>query len=78
MLLQHPRVEDKRIVIRQSSDDDLNKAKLTDMQPFGLWWTLEQRLNDHLKNVWGSLAEAAREAINNLSEQVCSTKDQST
>lgn len=63
-------MEDKKLVIRQSADEDLNRPKLDDTQTFGLWWTLEQRLNDHLKNIWGGIIESAGNAVATFDDQV--------
>eukprot|EP01087_Luapelamoeba_hula_P009577 TRINITY_DN2483_c0_g1_i1.p1 TRINITY_DN2483_c0_g1~~TRINITY_DN2483_c0_g1_i1.p1 ORF type:complete len:656 (+),score=146.25 TRINITY_DN2483_c0_g1_i1:75-2042(+) len=61
----HPRAEEKKLMVRQSNDADLNKAKLNDIHTFGLWWTLEQRLNEHLKLKWSTIVASANQAVTN-------------
>ena len=53
-----------KVTVRQSSDTCLdNKQTLTDSVEFGLWWTLEQLLQEHLNKNWDSLKEKCLEEI---------------
>ena len=47
-----------KVTVRQTSDTCLdNKQTLTDSVEFGLWWTLEQLLQDDLQKNWEALKE---------------------
>eukprot|EP01059_Diplonema_ambulator_P034560 TRINITY_DN7804_c1_g1_i3.p1 TRINITY_DN7804_c1_g1~~TRINITY_DN7804_c1_g1_i3.p1 ORF type:complete len:584 (+),score=146.30 TRINITY_DN7804_c1_g1_i3:36-1754(+) len=53
-----------KVTVRQSSDTCLdNKQTLNDALEFGLWWTLEQRLLEHLQENWSELKARCLEEI---------------
>eukprot|EP00667_Euglena_gracilis_P007235 EG_transcript_7305 len=47
-----PTVEEKHIFIRQTAKRDFSDLGMSQCEPFGLWWTLEQQLSSHLKAAW--------------------------
>eukprot|EP01061_Rhynchopus_euleeides_P012233 TRINITY_DN21877_c0_g1_i2.p1 TRINITY_DN21877_c0_g1~~TRINITY_DN21877_c0_g1_i2.p1 ORF type:complete len:575 (+),score=169.98 TRINITY_DN21877_c0_g1_i2:227-1951(+) len=59
-----------KVYVRQSSDTCLdNKQTLTDSVEFGLWWTLEQLLQDHLQKRWDTLKARCLEEMNRARER---------
>eukprot|EP01060_Flectonema_neradi_P030137 TRINITY_DN4309_c0_g2_i1.p1 TRINITY_DN4309_c0_g2~~TRINITY_DN4309_c0_g2_i1.p1 ORF type:complete len:576 (+),score=102.16 TRINITY_DN4309_c0_g2_i1:49-1776(+) len=59
-----------KVTVRQSSDTCLeNKQTLTDAVEFGLWWTLEQRLTEHLQQHWDQLKQNCLDEMTRMQER---------
>eukprot|EP01006_Ploeotia_vitrea_P019315 TRINITY_DN51495_c0_g1_i1.p1 TRINITY_DN51495_c0_g1~~TRINITY_DN51495_c0_g1_i1.p1 ORF type:complete len:595 (+),score=64.37 TRINITY_DN51495_c0_g1_i1:41-1786(+) len=59
----------KEITIRQSKDTNLDKGTLDDSVPFGLWWTLQQRLYEWLRREWDAMDTAAKGELARMNER---------
>eukprot|EP00668_Euglena_longa_P046352 GGOE01062037.1.p1 GENE.GGOE01062037.1~~GGOE01062037.1.p1 ORF type:complete len:591 (-),score=116.96 GGOE01062037.1:104-1732(-) len=72
-----PTVEDKHIFIRQTTKCDFSNLGLSECEPFGLWWTLEQRLSKHLQESWSEIAIEHQTRMDSLreKEKLASTKN---
>ena len=64
-----PTVKDKHIFIRQTTKRDFSTLGLSDCEPFGLWWTLEQRLSEYLQQEWKEISLGQQRTMERLRER---------